>query len=75
VRGALLATPADFERPLPDGYPSMEALAEGRRLLGGVRAFSQLGSSKLRKISFLAVKKLDVLIAAAGNVKAGSDGA
>jgi predicted alpha/beta hydrolase family esterase len=29
VRGALLATPADFERPLPDGYPSMETLADG----------------------------------------------
>jgi hypothetical protein len=27
VRGALLATPVDFEQPLPDGYPSMEALA------------------------------------------------
>jgi hypothetical protein len=29
VRGALLATPADFDQPLPDGYPSMEALEEG----------------------------------------------
>ena len=28
VRGALLATPADFERPLPDGYPSMAALGD-----------------------------------------------
>jgi len=26
VRGALLATPADFDQPLPEGYPSMEAL-------------------------------------------------
>jgi predicted alpha/beta hydrolase family esterase len=26
VRGALLATPADLDQPLPDGYPSMEAL-------------------------------------------------
>lgn len=26
VRGALLATPADFERPMPAGYPSMDAL-------------------------------------------------
>jgi len=26
VRGALLATPADFDRPLPEGYPSPEAL-------------------------------------------------
>jgi predicted alpha/beta hydrolase family esterase len=26
VHGALLATPADFEEPLPDGYPSMKAL-------------------------------------------------
>jgi uncharacterized protein len=29
VRGALLATPADFDRPLPEGYPSMEALERG----------------------------------------------
>jgi predicted alpha/beta hydrolase family esterase len=28
VRGALLATPADFEQPMPEGYPSMEALDE-----------------------------------------------
>ena len=27
VRGALLATPPDFDRPLPDGYPTMAALA------------------------------------------------
>src|SRR4029453_11565501 len=26
IEGALLATPPDFERPLPDGYPTMEAL-------------------------------------------------
>jgi len=26
VRGALLATPPDFERPMPDGYPTLEAL-------------------------------------------------
>ncbi|HEY2675342.1 MAG TPA: alpha/beta fold hydrolase [Steroidobacteraceae bacterium] len=26
VHGALLATPPDFERPMPPGYPSMEAL-------------------------------------------------
>lgn len=26
IRGALLATPADLERPLPEGYPTMEAL-------------------------------------------------
>ena len=26
VRGALLATPADFDQPLPDGFPSMESL-------------------------------------------------
>ena len=26
VRGALLATPADFDQPLPDGYPSCESL-------------------------------------------------
>ncbi|MFF3409236.1 RBBP9/YdeN family alpha/beta hydrolase [Streptomyces sp. NPDC002742] len=28
VRGALLATPPDFETPLPDGYPRPEVLAE-----------------------------------------------
>lgn len=27
VRGALLATPPDFERPMPAGYPTMNALA------------------------------------------------
>lgn len=26
VRGALLAAPADFDRPLPEGYPTREAL-------------------------------------------------
>ncbi len=26
--GALLATPADLERPLPPGYPTLEALAQ-----------------------------------------------
>ena len=26
VRGALLATPPDFERPMPDGYPTLDAL-------------------------------------------------
>ena len=26
VRGALLATPPDFEQPMPDGYPTMQAL-------------------------------------------------
>ena len=29
VHGALLATPPDFERPMPQGYPSIDALAEG----------------------------------------------
>ena len=29
VRGALLATPPDFERPMPEGYPSIEALGAG----------------------------------------------
>jgi uncharacterized protein len=29
VRGALLATPADFDQPLPEGYPSMEELGDG----------------------------------------------
>ena len=29
LRGALLATPADFDQPIPKGYPSMEALEAG----------------------------------------------
>jgi len=29
VRGALLATPPDFERPMPEGYPSVDALRAG----------------------------------------------
>jgi predicted alpha/beta hydrolase family esterase len=29
VLGALLATPADFERPLPEGYPTLQALDAG----------------------------------------------
>ena len=29
IRGALLATPPDFERPLPDGYPTMDELQAG----------------------------------------------
>lgn len=29
LHGALLATPADFDRPMPEGYPSMEALEAG----------------------------------------------
>jgi uncharacterized protein len=29
VRGALLATPPDFERPMPEGYPGIDALREG----------------------------------------------
>ncbi|MDE2372448.1 MAG: alpha/beta hydrolase [Burkholderiales bacterium] len=29
VQGALLAVPPDFERPMPAGYPTMEALAAG----------------------------------------------
>ena len=29
VLGALLATPPDFERPMPDGYPSIAALESG----------------------------------------------
>ena len=28
IKGALLATPADFESPLPAGYPSLETLKE-----------------------------------------------
>ena len=29
VLGALLATPPDFERPMPDGYPDVKALRAG----------------------------------------------
>jgi hypothetical protein len=29
IKGALLATPPDFESPLPDGYPTMDELSEG----------------------------------------------
>ena len=29
LRGALLATPADFDLPMPEGYPSMGALDDG----------------------------------------------
>jgi hypothetical protein len=29
VQGALLATPPDFEAPLPDGYPTLAALRTG----------------------------------------------
>lgn len=29
VCGALLATPPDFERPMPEGYPSLDALKAG----------------------------------------------
>lgn len=29
VHGALLATPPDFEAPLPDGYPTLDALRAG----------------------------------------------
>ncbi|HVZ45913.1 MAG TPA: alpha/beta hydrolase [Ramlibacter sp.] len=29
VLGALLATPPDFERPMPEGYPTLDALREG----------------------------------------------
>jgi hypothetical protein len=29
VRSALLATPPDFEKPMPEGYPTMEALRAG----------------------------------------------
>ncbi len=29
VRGALLATPPDFESPMPEGYPTLQALREG----------------------------------------------
>ncbi|MEJ5989901.1 alpha/beta fold hydrolase [Ramlibacter sp. PS3R-8] len=29
VRGALLATPPDFEKPMPEGYPTIEALRDG----------------------------------------------
>src|SRR5262245_27431802 len=29
VRGALFAAPADFERPMPEGYPAIDALERG----------------------------------------------
>jgi predicted alpha/beta hydrolase family esterase len=29
VKGALLATPPDFEAPMPDGYPTMAGLSAG----------------------------------------------
>jgi len=29
IRGALLATPPDFEQPMPQGYPTLEALRAG----------------------------------------------
>ncbi len=29
IQGALLATPADFDTPMPEGYPSIEALRIG----------------------------------------------
>jgi predicted alpha/beta hydrolase family esterase len=29
VQGALLATPPDFESPMPEGYPTIEALRAG----------------------------------------------
>ena len=29
IQGALLATPPDFERPMPEGYPTIEALRAG----------------------------------------------
>lgn len=29
VRGALLATPPDFDRPMPEGYPTLDMLAAG----------------------------------------------
>ena len=29
VKGALLATPPDFERSMPDGYPTIDALRAG----------------------------------------------
>ncbi|HEX3121675.1 MAG TPA: alpha/beta fold hydrolase, partial [Rhodanobacteraceae bacterium] len=29
IRGALLATPPDFEQPMPDGYPTIDALRAG----------------------------------------------
>ena len=29
IRGALLATPPDFEQPMPDGYPTIDALRDG----------------------------------------------
>jgi hypothetical protein len=64
--------PGHWQTLLASRLPRVRTVAA---TVSTVRAFSQLGSSELRKISFLAVKKLDELIAAAGNFKAGSDGA
>ena len=38
VHGALLAAPPDFERPMPEGYPTLEALARRRLAAGAARA-------------------------------------
>ena len=34
IRGALLATPPDFETPMPEGYPTIDALANARLAAG-----------------------------------------
>ena len=38
VHGALLATPPDFEQPMPEGYPTLDALARRRLAAGAARA-------------------------------------
>ena len=38
VQAALLATPPDFETPMPDGYPTLDALERRRLAAGAARA-------------------------------------
>ena len=38
VHGALLATPPDFDQPMPEGYPTLAALARRRLAAGAARA-------------------------------------
>ena len=43
IRGALLATPPDFEAPMPEGYPTMDALAT-RGLAAGTAPAAAISS-------------------------------
>ena len=53
IKAALLATPSDMERPLPAGYPSLEALEQGGWL--------PVPRSRLPFRSLLAVSRNDAL--------------